>query len=109
MNVKLDDNGKAIEGAGNDVTINGNIAVSTGAVNPIDIKGTLSRINLALDTKYSTLNGVVINGFPVDGKTTGGVTFTGENNLWLQMVRFGLTRRMVLLTVSSPEVMLTIL
>lgn len=68
MNVKLDDNGKAIEGAGNDVTINGNIAVSTGAVNPIDIKGTLSRINLALDTKYSTLNGVVINGFPVDGK-----------------------------------------
>lgn len=45
MNVKLDDNGKAIEGAGNDVTINGNIAVSTGAVNPIDIKGTLSRIN----------------------------------------------------------------
>ena len=84
MNVKLDDNGKAIEGAGNDVTINGNIAVSTGAVNPIDIKGTLSRINLALDTKYSTLNGVVINGFPVDGKTTGGVTFTGENNLWLQ-------------------------
>ena len=95
MNVKLDEAGKATGGLGNDVVIEGNVASSVGAVNSIDTNGTMTRINLALDTEKSSLHGVVINGFDrIDGTTgidteadEGGSEskhFTGENNLWLQ-------------------------
>ena len=95
MNVKLDEAGKATGGLGKDVVIEGNVASSVGAVNSIDTNGTMTRINLALDTEKSSLHGVVINGFDrIDGTTgidteadEGGSEskhFTGENNLWLQ-------------------------
>ncbi|WP_293723913.1 autotransporter outer membrane beta-barrel domain-containing protein [Phascolarctobacterium succinatutens] len=95
MNVKLDEAGKATGGLGNDVVIEGNVASSVGAVNSIDTNGTMTRINLALDTDKSSLHGVVINGFDRTDGTTGIDTeadeggteskhFTGENNLWLQ-------------------------
>ena len=95
MNVKLDEAGKATGGLGNDVVIEGNVASSVGAVNSIDTNGTMTRINLALDTEKSSLHGVVINGFDRTDGTTGIDTeadeggseskhFTGENNLWLQ-------------------------
>ena len=95
MNVKLDKAGNATGGLGKDVVIEGNVASSVGAVNSIDTNGTMTRINLALDTNKSSLHGVVINGFDrIDGTTgidteadEGGTEskhFTGENNLWLQ-------------------------
>ena len=95
MNVKLDESGNAISGLGKDVVINGNVASSVGAVNSIDKNGTMSRVNLALDTDKSSLHGVVINGFDREDGTTGIDTeadeggtvskhFTGENNVWLQ-------------------------
>ena len=95
MNVKLDESGNAISGLGKDVVINGNVASSVGAVNSIDKNGTMSRVNLALDTDKSSLHGVVINGFDRKDGTTGIDTeadeggtvskhFTGENNVWLQ-------------------------
>ena len=95
MNVKLDEAGKATGGLGKDVVIEGNVASSVGAVNSIDTNGTMTRINLALDTDKSSLHGVIINGFDRTDGTTGIDTeadeggteskhFTGENNLWLQ-------------------------
>ena len=90
MNVKLDENGNAVAGLGNDVNIKGNIAATVGAVNDVDTHGQMTTINLALDTSKSTLQGVLMNGFDrKDGKTTGvttsaGNTFNGAINLWLQ-------------------------
>ena len=95
MNVKLDAAGNATGGLGNDVVIKGNIAASVGAVNSIDKNGTMTRVNLALDTEKSSLQGAIVNGFDREDGTTGIDTeadeggsvskhFTGENNLWLQ-------------------------
>ena len=84
MNVKLDDAGKVIGGAGNDVNITGNLTLKTSAVYETDIHGTKSAINLALDTKNSVLHGVVRNYYPEKGQTAGNLTFTGEANIWLQ-------------------------
>ena len=95
MNVKLDAAGNATSGLGNDVVIKGNVAASVGAVNSIDKNGTMTRINLALDTDKSSLQGAIVNGFDREDGTTGIDTeadeggtvskhFTGENNLWLQ-------------------------
>ena len=95
MNVKLDATGNATGGLGNDVVIKGNIAASVGAVNSIDKNGTMTRVNLALDTEKSSLQGAIVNGFDREDGTTGIDTeadeggtvskhFTGENNLWLQ-------------------------
>ena len=95
MNVKLDAAGNATGGLGNDVVIKGNVTSSVGAVNSIDKNGTMTRVNLALDTEKSSLQGAIVNGFDREDGTTGIDTeadeggsvskhFTGENNLWLQ-------------------------
>ena len=83
MNVKLDSNGNAVGSLDKKVNIKGNLAVTTGAVNEVDKKGTLSQINLGLTTSDSTLQGVVYNAFPDEGKKAGGLTFKGEANLFL--------------------------
>ena len=83
MNVERDADG-AVTGASNHkVNIKGNVDVTCGAVNSIDVHGTLSQINLGLGTADSTLQGVVYNAFPTEGITKNGVTFKGESNLWL--------------------------
>ena len=83
MNVKLDSNGNAVGSLDKKVNIKGNLAVTTGAVNEVDKKGTLSQINLGLTTSDSTLEGVVYNAFPDEGKKAGELTFKGEANLFL--------------------------
>ena len=83
MNVKLDSNGNAVGSLDKKVNIKGNLAVTTGAVNEVDKKGTLSQINLGLTTSDSTLQGVVYNAFPDEGKRAGELTFKGEANLFL--------------------------
>ena len=83
MNVKLDSNGNAVGSLDKKVNIKGNLAVTTGAVNEVDKKGTLSQINLGLTTSDSTLQGVVYNVFPDEGKKAGELTFKGEANLFL--------------------------
>ena len=83
MNVKLDSNGNAVGSLDKKVNIKGNLAVTTGAVNEVDKKGTLSQINLGLTTADSTLHGVVYNAFPDEGKKAGELTFKGEANLFL--------------------------
>ena len=83
MNVIEDENGNVTGADKNDVTIKGNIGVTTGAVNVSDIHGTKSEINLGLTTDKSSLTGVVQNSFG-DGVAQGNVTFTGAANLWLQ-------------------------
>ena len=83
MNVIEDENGNVTGADKNDVTIKGNIGVTTGAVNVSDIHGTKSEINLGLTTDKSSLTGVVQNSFG-DGIAQGDLTFTGAANLWLQ-------------------------
>ena len=83
MNVVEDENGNVTGADKNDVTIKGNIGVTTGAVNVSDIHGTKSEINLGLTTDKSSLTGVVQNSFG-DGVAQGDLTFTGAANLWLQ-------------------------
>ena len=83
MNVKLDSNGNAVGSLDKKVNIKGNLAVTTGAVNAVDKRGTLSQINLGLTTADSTLHGVVYNAFPDEGKKAGELTFKGEANLFL--------------------------
>ena len=83
MNVKLDSSGNAVGSFDKKVNIKGNLAVTTGAVNSVDKRGTLSQINLGLTTSDSTLQGVVYNAFPDEGKKAGELTFKGEANLFL--------------------------
>lgn len=83
MNVKLDSSGNAVGSLDKKVNIKGNLAVTTGAVNAVDKKGTLSQVNLGLTTSDSTLQGVVYNAFPDEGKKAGELTFKGEANLFL--------------------------
>ena len=83
MNVIEDENGNVTGADKNDVTIKGNIGVTTGAVNVSDIHGTKSEINLGLTTDKSSLTGVVQNSYG-DGVAQGDLTFTGVANLWLQ-------------------------
>ncbi|WP_304100118.1 beta strand repeat-containing protein, partial [Phascolarctobacterium succinatutens] len=83
MNVLRDEAGKVTGADNNDVNIKGNVVLSTGAANASDIHGTESAINLGLTTASSNLTGVVANYYG-DKYTTGGMTFTGAANLWLQ-------------------------
>ena len=83
MNVTKDEGGTVTGASDHAVQIEGNVAVTTGAVHSNDKHGTLSQVNLGLNTADSVLHGVVYNAFPAEGKTTGGLTFTGESNLWL--------------------------
>ena len=84
MNVLQDDKGNVTGAGNNKVNINGNLGVSTGAVNSVDKHGTKSEINLGLTTKDSVLTGVVENTFNDEGNKAGDYTFTGAVNLWLQ-------------------------
>ena len=84
MNVLQDENGNVTGAGNNKVNINGNLGVSTGAVNAVDKYGTKSEINLGLTTKDSVLTGVVENTFNDEGIKAGDYTFTGAVNLWLQ-------------------------
>ena len=83
MNVLRNEAGKVTGADNNDVNIKGNVVLSTGAANASDIHGTESAINLGLTTANSNLTGVVANYYG-DGYTTGGLTFNGAANLWLQ-------------------------
>ena len=83
MNVTKDGKGAVTGASDHTVQIEGNVAVTTGAVHSSDKHGTLSQVNLGLNTADSVLHGVIYNAFPAEGKTTGGLTFTGESNLWL--------------------------
>ena len=83
MNVVRNEAGKVTGADNNDVNIKGNVVLSTGAANASDIHGTESAINLGLTTANSNLTGVVANYYG-DGYTTGGLTFNGAANLWLQ-------------------------
>ena len=83
MNVLRNEAGKVTGADNNDVNIKGNVVLSTGAANASDIHGTESAINLGLTNANSNLTGVVANYYG-DGYTTGGLTFNGAANLWLQ-------------------------
>ena len=83
MNVLRNEAGAVTGADNNDVNIKGNVVLSTGAANASDIHGTESAINLGLTTANSNLTGVVANYYG-DGYTTGGLTFNGAANLWLQ-------------------------
>ncbi|MDO5787321.1 MAG: autotransporter domain-containing protein, partial [Phascolarctobacterium sp.] len=72
------------EATNNKVEVEGNVVVSTGAVNVNDIHGTKTAINLGLTTADSTLHGAIYNAFPEEGVAKGDLTFKGEANLWLQ-------------------------
>ena len=83
MNVVRNEAGAVTGADNNDVNIKGNVVLSTGAANASDIHGTESAINLGLTTANSNLTGVIANYYG-DGYTTGGLTFNGAANLWLQ-------------------------
>ena len=84
MNVVQDKDGNVTGAGSNDVIINGNLSVSTGAVASVDEHGTKTEINLGLTTEKSKLNGVIQNAFDSEGNVDNGVKFTGAANLWLQ-------------------------
>ena len=83
MNVVRGEDGTVTGADTNDVNIKGNVVLSTGAANASDIHGTESAINLGLTTEGSSLTGAIANYYG-DKYVTGGVTFTGAANLWLQ-------------------------
>ena len=83
MNVNLDDNYNATGARTNKLVLKGNITASTGAVNANEPE-LHSVVNLGLATKDSEWTGVAYNKFPEAGKVTGGKTFTGAINLFLQ-------------------------
>ena len=83
MNVNLDNNYNATGARTNKLVLKGNITASTGAVN-VNEPELHSVVNLGLATKDSEWTGVAYNKFPEAGKVTGGKTFTGAINLFLQ-------------------------
>ena len=83
MNVVRGEDGNVTGADTNDVNIKGNVVLSTGAANASDIHGTESAINLGLTTEGSSLTGAIANYYG-DKYVTGGLTFTGAANLWLQ-------------------------
>ena len=83
MNVVRGEDGNVTGADTNNVNIKGNVVLSTGATNASDIHGTESAINLGLTTEGSSLTGAIANYYG-DEFVTGGVTFTGAANLWLQ-------------------------
>ena len=88
MNVKKDEFGNVTGSGDKDVTIKGNVAVTTGAIFPSD-PGIYSVVNLGLGTAKSSLRGVIYNAFnrngSVNNEAPGGneVKFFGNTNLWL--------------------------
>ena len=83
MNVNVDDNYKATSAQDHKLIMKGNITASTGAVNGNE-PGLESVVNLGLATKDSEWTGVAYNKFPEGGKKSGGKTFTGAINVFLQ-------------------------
>ena len=83
MNVVRGEDGNVTGADTNNVNIKGNVVLSTGAANASDIHGTESAINLGLTTEGSSLTGAIANYYG-DKYVTGGLTFTGAANLWLQ-------------------------
>ena len=90
MNVIEDENGNVTGADKNDVTIKGNIGVTTGAVNVSDIHGTKSEINLGLTTDKSSLTGVVQNSFG-DGVAQGMQPLPVLQTCGCKMVQPGIT------------------
>ena len=84
MNVAKDGSGNVTGADSHKVTIKGNVTASTSAVNGMDKKGAMTRVNLGLSTADSSLTGVVVNQFPAEGKKSGDVTSKGETNLYLE-------------------------
>lgn len=83
QNATVNINVKEGKAAGNTVKIKGNIVADTGAVNANDKLGTETVINIGLGNKESSLEGIVYNMFPDEGKTAGGQTYTGTVNMYL--------------------------
>lgn len=89
MNVTKDAYGKVTGSGDRDVTIRGNVAVTTGAIHPND-RGINTIINLGLGTSKSSLKGVIYNAFNRNGSYNPDapngkdVLFYGQSNLWLK-------------------------
>ena len=89
MNVTKNAYGKVTDSGDRDVTIRGNVAVTTGAIHPND-RGIHTIINLGLGTSKSSLKGVIYNAFNRNGSYNPDapngkdVLFYGQSNLWLK-------------------------
>ncbi|MCI5836623.1 MAG: hypothetical protein MR209_02145 [Veillonellaceae bacterium] len=83
MNVNLDQNYIATGARDNDLVLKGNIGASTGAINPNESE-LYTYVNLGLATGKSEWTGVAQNRFKDTGNASGGKTFYGAINLWLQ-------------------------
>lgn len=82
MNVAKDGDGKVVGAGSHKVTLNGNVAASTGATNPAE-PAKHTEVNLGLATKDSSWTGVAYNAFkPAEDMPS--KTETGAINLWLQ-------------------------
>ena len=83
LNVNLDDNYQATSARDNKLVLKGNVTASTGAVNANEPEP-YTYVNLGLATADSEWTGVAYNKFGDAGKTTGGKTFYGAINVFLQ-------------------------
>ena len=83
LNVNLDDNYQATSARDNKLVLKGNVTASTGAINANEPE-LYTYVNLGLATADSEWTGVAYNKFGDAGKTTGGKTFYGVINVFLQ-------------------------
>ena len=83
LNVNLDDNYQATSARDNKLVLKGNVTASTGAINANEPE-LYTYVNLGLATADSEWTGVAYNKFGDAGKTTGGKTFYGAINVFLQ-------------------------
>ncbi len=83
VNVNLDENYNATSARNNKLVLKGNVSASTGAINGAEPE-LYTYVNLGLATKDSEWTGVAYNKFGDAGKTTGGKTFYGAINVFLQ-------------------------
>ena len=83
LNVNLDDNYQATSARDNKLVLKGNVTASTGAMNANEPEQ-YTYVNLGLATADSEWTGVAYNKFGDAGKTTGGKTFYGAINVFLQ-------------------------
>ena len=83
LNVNLDDNYQATSARDNKLVLKGNVTASTGAIN-VNEPEPYTYVNLGLATADSEWTGVAYNKFGDTGKVTGGKTFYGAINVFLQ-------------------------
>ena len=83
LNVNLDDNYQATSARDNKLVLKGNVTASTGAMNANEPE-LYTYVNLGLATADSEWTGVAYNKFGDAGKVTGGKTFYGAINVFLQ-------------------------